>query len=195
MRVWKYNVHPSTCTAQAATNMWRFCGQGDERRDGHAYDGVLYWASDGTAVEAEGAGGGADAAAAGTANGAVSGVVGGSAGGAAGGAAAGRVSARVLDISEIDDAYDEMRSFAAALATAAPALHTPIGLHVSPPVPTSGADAPADGVPRWLRVRYREEVAKVWSDHMPLAVVVHTTTLTHAHPKQHAICSSRTESH
>ena len=27
--------------------MWRFCGQGDERRDGHAYDGLLYWASGG----------------------------------------------------------------------------------------------------------------------------------------------------
>ena len=38
-------AYPST--AQAATNMWRFCGQGDERRDGHAYDGLLYWASGG----------------------------------------------------------------------------------------------------------------------------------------------------
>ena len=77
------------------------------------------------------------------------------AGGAAGGAAAGRVTARVLEISEIDEAYDEMRSFAAALAAAAPALHTPIGLRVSPPVPTSGADAPADGVPRWQRSMVR----------------------------------------
>ena len=125
--------------------MWRFCGQGDERRDGHAYDGLLYWAS---------GGGGADQveAAAGDAVGGSAGdATGGAAGGTAGGAAASRVTARVLEISEIDEAYDEMRSFAAALAAAAPALRMPIGLRVSPPVPTSGADAPADGVPRWRR--------------------------------------------
>ena len=140
-------------TAQAATNMWRFCGQGDERRDGHAYDGLLYWASGGGgADQVEAAAGDAAAGSTGdAARGTAGDATGGAAGGTAGGAAASRVTARVLEISEIDEAYDEMRSFAAALAAAAPALRTPIGLRVSPPVPTSGADAPADGVPRWRR--------------------------------------------
>ena len=149
--------------------MWRFCGHGDERRDGHAYDGVLYWASGGGgADQVEGAagdavGGGAGVGANGAADDAAGDTVGDAevdttgkvAGGAADGAAAGRVTARLLEISEIDEAYDEMRSFAAALAAAAPALHTPIGLRVSPPVPASGADAPADGVPRWRRSMVR----------------------------------------
>ena len=177
MCVWKYNVHPSTCTAQAATNMWRFCGQGDERRDGHAYDGVLYWASGGDADQVEGAvgggvgsdtGGGANGAANSAAGDAAVDAAGKSAGGAAGGAAAGRVTARVLEISEIDEAYGEMRSFAAALATAAPALNTPIGLRVSPPVPTSGADAPADGVPRWRRSMVRRPWQSPGSAPVPL---------------------------
>ena len=154
------------CTAQAATNMWRFCGHGDERRDGHAYDGLLYWASGGGgADQVKGAVGDAMGdAMGGGANGVAGDVVGGTAGeatagdaavSAAGGAAAGSVTARVLEISEIDEAYDEMRSFATALAAAAPALHTSIGMRVSPPVPTSGADAPADGVPRWRRSTVR----------------------------------------
>jgi serine/threonine protein kinase len=131
------------CTAQAATN------------------GLLYWASGGGgADQVKGAAGDAMGdAMGGGANGVAGDVVGGTAGeatagdaavSAVGGAAAGSVTARVLEISEIDEAYDEMRSFAAALAAAAPAapaLDTPIGLRVSPPVPTSGADAPADGVP------------------------------------------------
>ena len=133
--------------------MWRFCGQGDERRDGHAYDGLLYWASGGgVADQVEAAAGDAVGGSTGDATGGAAGdATGGAAGGTAGGAAASRGTARVLEISEIDEAYDEMRSFAAALAAAAPALRTPIGLRVSPPVPTSGADAPADGVPRWRR--------------------------------------------
>ena len=157
--------------------MWRFCGQGDERRDGHAYDGVLYWASGGDADQVEGAvgggvgsdtGGGANGAANSTAGDAASDAAGESAGGATGGAAAGRVTARVLEISEIDEAYGEMRSFAAALATAAPALNTPIGLRVSPPVPTSGADAPADGVPRWRRSMVRRPWQSPGSAPVPL---------------------------
>ena len=30
--------------------------------------------------------------------------------------------------------------------------------------------AAADGVPIWLRKQYRKQVAKVWSDHFPIAV-------------------------
>ena len=82
---------------------------------------------------------------------------------------------QVLAVAEVDAAYEEMQRVAAAIdSTSRVAARALGGLGAAEATRVEGKpetdSQPADGVPSWLRQQYRKALAKVWSDHMPIAV-------------------------
>jgi hypothetical protein len=148
------------CFNDGPTNMWQFTKTGLEK-DGKQYDSALCWEGEGQGQEQ----------------------------------GQGQVvcTGGLLAVAEISRAYDEMVRVAAALATQPATTGVSIRALGGVKFPTRGAAAKAiargdseaprreareDGVPVWLKERYRDVVNSVWSDHMPIVVQLHTDECT-----------------
>jgi hypothetical protein len=132
--------------------MWRFTGRG-AAAEGEQYDSAHWWElRPGTAAEE--VAGERDARTAGV-----------------------HATGQVLQLTEVDAAYEEMRRVAVALGPASRIATRALGglgaadaARIARATTKDEKGAPADGVPGWLRQQYRKALAKVWSDHMPIAV-------------------------
>lgn len=137
------------CFDDGPTNMWRFTGRG-ALDDGEQYDAVLLWEWQPPAE-------GADDLAAATDGHVVT-------------------SGRVLAIPELEAAYHEMLRVAQALdqppsrigERALGGFGAAEAERVARATRAERETPATDGVPGWLRQSYRKQVAKVWSDHMPI---------------------------